>query len=192
MGLLGGVLQKITERRRAMPHLQQQIERLRPKLEAYGALCGELGEAPSDVALAWLLHNPAVTAAISGPRTVEQLHQNLKAPSLSRSGETLAKLDEIWPGPRGKERDGKTTVTRRCFLCSRLISAAEFAQVVRSRRQIANSLHWVLEVIFGDDHARVRQGYGARNMSLIKRIAVNLFKSAKDRNSLKLRRKKAA
>ncbi|SEQ40227.1 Predicted oxidoreductase [Azotobacter beijerinckii] len=102
MGLLGGVLRKIADGRRATPHLQQQIDRRRPQLEAYEALCDELGEAPSDVALAWLLHNPVVTAAISGPRIVEQLRQNLKALSLRLSDETLAKLDEIWPGPGGE------------------------------------------------------------------------------------------
>lgn len=102
MGLLGGVLRKIADGRRATPHLQQQIDRLHPQLEAYEALCDELGEAPSDVALAWLLHNPVVTAAISGPRTVEQLRQNLKALSLRLSDETLVKLDEIWPGPGGE------------------------------------------------------------------------------------------
>ena len=57
---------------------------------------------------------------------------------------------------------------------------------------IENSLHWVLDVVFRDDHARVRKGYGARNMGLIKRIAVNLLKSATDKNSLKVRRKKAS
>jgi aryl-alcohol dehydrogenase-like predicted oxidoreductase len=101
-GLLAGVLNKATEGRRAAPGLQQQIERLRPQLEAYEALCGELGAAPSVVALAWLLHNPVVTAVISAPRTVEQLRQNLKAPSLALSDETLAKLDDIWPGPGGE------------------------------------------------------------------------------------------
>ena len=99
MGLLGGVLRKATDGRRAMPHLQQQIDRLRPQLEAYEWLCDEIGEAPSRVALAWLLHNPAVTAVISGPRTVEQLRQNLEAPSLALSDELLARLDQIWPGP---------------------------------------------------------------------------------------------
>ncbi|WP_434347604.1 aldo/keto reductase [Myxococcus virescens] len=102
MGLLGGVLGKVAAGRRAAPQLQQKIARLRPQLTAYEALCGELGETPSNVALAWLLHNPVVTAAISGPRTVEQLRQNLKAPSLTLSSETLAKLDEIWPGPGGE------------------------------------------------------------------------------------------
>jgi aryl-alcohol dehydrogenase-like predicted oxidoreductase len=79
--------------------LQQRINSFRPQLEAYESLCDELGEAPADVALAWLFHNPVVTAAISGPRTVEQLRQNLRAPSVALSGGTLARLDEIWPGP---------------------------------------------------------------------------------------------
>jgi len=102
MGLLGGVLGKISEGRRATPGLQAQIEKKRPQLEAYEAFCRELGETPADVALAWLLHNPVVSAVISGPRTVDQLRQNLKAPSLSLSSETLTKLDGIWPGPGGE------------------------------------------------------------------------------------------
>ncbi|KGJ03851.1 aldo/keto reductase [Paracoccus versutus] len=102
MGLLGGVLGKIEEGRRATPGLQARIKALRPQLEAYEALCTEIGETPANVALAWLLHNPAVTSVISGPRTVEQLQQNLKAPSVRLPGEVLAKLDAIWPGPGGE------------------------------------------------------------------------------------------
>lgn len=102
MGLLGGVLEKISEGRRATPGLQARIQALRPQLEAYEALCAELGESPALVALAWLLHNPAVTSVISGPRTVEQLLENLKAPELKLPGEALAKLNEIWPGPGGE------------------------------------------------------------------------------------------
>jgi aryl-alcohol dehydrogenase-like predicted oxidoreductase len=97
MGLLGGVLRKIAGGCRATPDLQNQINKLRPQLEAYEALCDELGETPADAALAWLPHNPVVTAAISGPRTVERLCENLKALSLKISSETLAKPDEIWP-----------------------------------------------------------------------------------------------
>lgn len=102
MGLLGGVLKKLAEGRRATAQLQMQVDKLRPQLQAYEALCAQLGEVPSDVALAWLLHNPAVTAAISGPRTVEQLRQNLRAPLLTLSAETLVQLEAIWPGPGGE------------------------------------------------------------------------------------------
>ncbi|MBF8740901.1 aldo/keto reductase [Pseudomonas guariconensis] len=102
MGLLGGVLRKIAGGRRATPHLQQRIELLRPQLEAYETLCEELGAAPADVALAWLLQNPVVTAALSGPRTTEQLRENLKTLELKLSASTLSKLDSIWPGPGGE------------------------------------------------------------------------------------------
>ena len=101
-GLLGGALRKASEGRRAGERQQQRIERNRSKLEAYEALCQELGEAPADVALAWLLHNPVVTAPIIGPRTVEQLRGNLRALEISLSEEALRRLDEIWPGPGGE------------------------------------------------------------------------------------------
>jgi aryl-alcohol dehydrogenase-like predicted oxidoreductase len=102
MGLLGGVLRKIEKGRRATAQLQQQIDKFRPQIEAYERLCDEIGEEPAVVALAWVLNNPVVTAAISGPRTVEQLRENLKAVTLKLSDDTLRKLDEIWPGPGGE------------------------------------------------------------------------------------------
>lgn len=101
-GMLGGVLRKMTEGRRATPHMQVQINHLRPQLEAWEQLCDEMGETPADVALAWLLQNPTVTSVLSGPRTVEQLRQNLNALSVTLTPETLEKLDAIWPGPGGE------------------------------------------------------------------------------------------
>ncbi|WP_109488557.1 aldo/keto reductase [Occallatibacter savannae] len=101
-GLLSGALRKATEGRRAEPRMQQQIERHRSQLEAYEALCEQLGEEPSNIALAWLLNNPIVTAAIIGPRTVEQLSGSLRTLEISLSDETLRRLDEIWPGPGGE------------------------------------------------------------------------------------------
>jgi aryl-alcohol dehydrogenase-like predicted oxidoreductase len=101
-GLLGGALQKATAGRRADPGRQKEIEKRHSQLEAYERLCQELGEAPADVALAWLLHNPVVTAPIIGPRTLDQLSGSLRALELRLSNETLARLDEIWPGPGGE------------------------------------------------------------------------------------------
>jgi aryl-alcohol dehydrogenase-like predicted oxidoreductase len=101
-GLLGGALQKVSEGRRAGDNLQKNIEKNRAKLEAYEAFCGELGEKPADVGLAWLLHNPVVTAPIIGPRTLEQLEGSLRALEIKLSDEVLKRLDEIWPGPGGQ------------------------------------------------------------------------------------------
>jgi aryl-alcohol dehydrogenase-like predicted oxidoreductase len=101
-GLLGGALQKAATGRRADERAQQNVEKYRSQLEAYEALCRDLGEQPADVALAWLLHNPAVTAPIIGPRTIDQLTGSIRALEISLSDETLAQLDQIWPGPGGE------------------------------------------------------------------------------------------
>jgi aryl-alcohol dehydrogenase-like predicted oxidoreductase len=91
-----------SEGRRATPLLQMRIEQHRSQLEKYEALCQQMGEEPADVALAWLLHSPAVTAPIIGPRTKEQLTVSLRALEISLSNETTRRLDEIWPGPGGE------------------------------------------------------------------------------------------
>jgi len=101
-GMLAGALRKVKEGRRASKRVQEAVERHRPQLEAYESLCRELGERPADVALAWLLHNPDVTAPIIGPRTLEQLESSMRALEIRLSDEVLARLDEIWPGPGGE------------------------------------------------------------------------------------------
>ncbi|MFO7586308.1 MAG: aldo/keto reductase [Anaerolineales bacterium] len=101
-GLLGGVLEKIEKGRRASENVQKEINKHRPKLEAWEQFCKEMGENPADVALAWLLKNPVVTAPIIGPRTDEQLTGALRALEIQFSEEALKKLDEIFPGPGGQ------------------------------------------------------------------------------------------
>lgn len=73
----------------------------RRQIEAYEALCQSIGESPSTVALAWVLHNPAITAPIVGPSSVQQLDEAVHAVELELSPATLAKLDQIFPGPGG-------------------------------------------------------------------------------------------
>jgi len=101
-GMLGVGLRTMGEGRRAEERKHQEIEQHRSQLEAYEALCQELGEAPADIALAWLLHNPVVTAPIIEPRTVEQLTGSLRAVEITLSDETMKRLDEMWPGPGGE------------------------------------------------------------------------------------------
>jgi aryl-alcohol dehydrogenase-like predicted oxidoreductase len=101
-GLLGGVLGKLDGGRRANEGMQKRIETMRPQLEKWEGLCKEMGEKPADVALAWTLAHPAVTAPIIGPRTMEQLTGSLRALELKLDEATRKRIDEIWPGP-GKE-----------------------------------------------------------------------------------------
>ena len=101
-GLLGGALQKIKEGRRASEDQQKEIKKYRPQLEAWEKFCKQMGDKPADVALAWLLANPVVTAPIIGPRTLDQLTGALRALKIKFTKAEMKKLDEIWPGPGGE------------------------------------------------------------------------------------------
>ena len=98
-GLLGGILRKQREGRSASDRMQERLAERREEVEAYEAFCDELGEQPSDVGLAWLLHQPVVTAPIIGPRTMEQLQGAQRALEISLDDKALARLDELFPGP---------------------------------------------------------------------------------------------
>jgi aryl-alcohol dehydrogenase-like predicted oxidoreductase len=100
-GVLGGILRKTREGRSASEQVRQRLEEHQAQVEEYEAFCDELGERPSDVALAWLLHQPGVTAPITGPRTLEQFEQSLRALEIELDDKALERLDQIWPGPGG-------------------------------------------------------------------------------------------
>ncbi len=101
-GLLAGGFDQAAAGRRADAPMQKRLEKHRDQLQAYETLCSEIGERPADVALAWLLHNPIVTAPIIGPRTLDQFTTSLHAAELTLSADVLKRLDEIWPGPGGE------------------------------------------------------------------------------------------
>ncbi|MET4093669.1 aldo/keto reductase [Arthrobacter sp. UYCu712] len=105
-GLLGGVLQQERDgvRRtegRALATLKKHEEQVRE----YEDFAGELGHQPGDVALAWLLHQPAVTAPIVGPRTQGQLDAAIRALEVSLDAGALTRLDQIFPGHRTAPED---------------------------------------------------------------------------------------
>jgi NDP-hexose C3-ketoreductase / dTDP-4-oxo-2-deoxy-alpha-D-pentos-2-ene 2,3-reductase len=99
-GLLSGALRKLRDgsaARSSSGRAADSLEEHRPAVEAYEKLCATLEEEPANVALAWLLGRPGVTAPIIGPRTMEQLDGPLRALDLTLNGETLAALDRIFP-----------------------------------------------------------------------------------------------
>ncbi len=79
----------------------------------------------------------------------------------------------------------------RYFVSSAALDATKAAQAVRGHWAIENSLHWVLDVGFGDDQSRLRKGFGAKNMAVARHFALNFVRAAKDKSSIKLRRKLA-
>jgi predicted transposase YbfD/YdcC len=73
------------------------------------------------------------------------------------------------------------------------VNPAVLAQAIRRHWSIENALHWVLDVTFREDDSRVRDRTAARNLALLRKIALNLV--AADRSShtsVRDRRKKAA
>jgi aryl-alcohol dehydrogenase-like predicted oxidoreductase len=101
-GLLSGVLGNPSLGRRTLEEVKTNLEKCRSRIEMYESFCAELGIDPSTLALAWLLKNPVVAAPIIGPRTMDQLKHSLKSLDVNITGEILAKLDQIWPGPGGE------------------------------------------------------------------------------------------
>jgi len=101
-GLLGGAFANLSAGRRTSEGQRKEIEKHRANLEQYEGLCREIGESPANVALSWLLHQPAVTAPIIGPRTIEQLQEVMRSLEIHLGEEQRKRLDEIWPGPGGE------------------------------------------------------------------------------------------
>src|SRR5215217_1973369 len=105
-GLLGGVIRKENEGvRRLEGRAKETLEKLRPQIEQYEAFADELGHEPGELALAWLLHQPAVTGPIVGPRTMDQLESAVRAVDIKLDEKALARLDEIFPGYKTAPED---------------------------------------------------------------------------------------
>ena len=86
-----------------------------------------------------------------------------------------------------------TNAEIRYFLSSCRDDPATLGQAIRTHWGIENALHWVLDVTFREDDSRVRDRRAARNLAVLRRIAINLVdrdRSAKA--SVRARRKKAA
>jgi aryl-alcohol dehydrogenase-like predicted oxidoreductase len=100
-GLLGGVLTPGHDGvRRTAGRSLETLNKHRSQIGQYEDFARDLAREPGDVALAWLLHQPAVTAPVVGPRTQDQLDSALRALDLELEPGALQRLDEIFPGYR--------------------------------------------------------------------------------------------
>lgn len=95
-GLLGGAGASPGGRRSA-PEAQQAAAARASQLGRFARLCDGLGRSPGVVAIAWLLHQPTVSATIIGPRELAQFSATLPALDLKLDAEILAAIDEIFP-----------------------------------------------------------------------------------------------
>jgi aryl-alcohol dehydrogenase-like predicted oxidoreductase len=105
-GLLGGVLKKERQGvRRTEGRAAETLKKHQDQIQQYEDFADDLGQEPGDIALAWLLHQPAVTAPIVGPRTQEQLDAAVRALDVTLDADALKRLDDIFPGHRTAPED---------------------------------------------------------------------------------------
>lgn len=89
------------------------------------------------------------------------------------------------------EKAGTATTMRRLFLSSAELTPQRLEQAIRGHWGIENSLHWVLDVTFGEDQSRLRKGHGAVNMAVVRHFAINAVRLGKGKRSIKSTRKLA-
>lgn len=102
-----------------------------------------------------------------------------------------AELKQKWPGLKTigmvvsqRYIKGKTSKEVRYYLTSRAFTAEIFGQKVRKHWSVENSLHWVLDVNFGEDKCRIRSGFAAQNVSWFRCLAISLLKREPTRLSI--------
>ena len=81
--------------------------------------------------------------------------------------------------------NGVTSSETRYYISSRVLSAGTMLAVIRNHWGIENSLHWVLDVVFGEDDHLLRNGHGPLNFTLLRRLALALIKSADLKEGIK-------
>ena len=86
---------------------------------------------------------------------------------------TLALVEAI------REINGVASVERRYYISSLQADAERMGAVVRGHWGIENGLHWSLDVAYGEDQARMRDGNSAENFSILRRITLNLVRQDK-------------
>ncbi len=78
----------------------------------------------------------------------------------------------------------------RYYICSAPLDIDRLAAATRAHWGV-ESMHWLLDVEFGDDRSRYRAAHGAKNMAALRRFALNLVRANKTKGSVKTRRKRA-
>jgi predicted transposase YbfD/YdcC len=85
----------------------------------------------------------------------------------------------------------KDSLETRYFLSSLSVDAPSFARYIRAHWGIENQLHWCLDVVFNEDTSRIRTDHAPRNMSLLRRLALNFLRQEPSKGSLAMKRYRA-
>lgn len=106
---------------------------------------------------AWTISDPACLAALRNATHFPNLQTVMKV-----------RLERRLPT--------RTSVEERYYIASLQAPAATLLAAKRSHWQIENSLHWVLDIAFREDHARLRKDFGPQNFAVLRHIALNALK----------------
>ena len=168
------------------------------------AIAAKIVQQESDYALMVKNNQPGLAAAIEGffntaervgyqgiPHTraewIEKDHGRIETRRCVVTDD-LSCLEERhdWPGVKTlvmveaiRAVNGVASTERRYYISSRLADAEHMGTVVRGHWGVENGLHWSLDVAFGEDQARMREGNSAENFSILRRIALNLIRQDK-------------
>lgn len=119
-------------------------------------------------------------------QTVEKDHGRIETREYWIVAESSFEVGEEWGGLKAvgmvrSERliNGVRSEERRYYICSRMMSGEAFARTVRGHWGVENSLHWVLDVAFGEDECRIRKANGPQNFGVLRRFALSMLKQEK-------------
>jgi predicted transposase YbfD/YdcC len=99
--------------------------------------------------------------------------------------QSMVKIDALRISGEKKERN------TRYYISSLATSAKHLNQAIRSHWSIENSMHWILDMVFHEDQARIRTDHAPENIALLRKWALNLIKLNKGKYSVKAVRLKA-
>jgi predicted transposase YbfD/YdcC len=129
--------------------------------------------------------------------TVAQTHETNRGRKEKRTCYVTTQLSAIrdsrlWKGLKAvgvviSERtiDGKVEIEKRYYICSRVLAAQELLRCVRKHWGVENGLHWVLDVVFGEDGHQLRVGHGAANFTTLRKLAHALIKNRQSKHGIK-------
>jgi predicted transposase YbfD/YdcC len=139
-------------------------------------------------------------ATVSRDTTVDGDHGRIETRTVTvfQDIEWLQKTHQ-WPGLKSivmveseREIAGKIETETRFYITSLVLLANALGPMIRSHWMVENGLHWVLDMIFRDDECRVRTDNAPANLAIVKHIALNVLRTGKSKDSLRMRRKVAA
>lgn len=167
-----------------------QVKGNQPKLQE--AIAASFEEADQDSATKSKVRRQTTREKSRGRQETRHYTILLLPESMTEYGKKWSKLTSIGRVIREVERDGIQTRETSYYICSIDAKVGLFSESARRHWGIENSLHWVMDVVFGEDRSRIRQGHAAENMSFLRRFVTTLLKQDTSRSSLKQKRKEAA